>query len=337
MRRKGTSEQLAIIRNRGLALLAAGKKPKEVAEMLNVTPRCVYRWRQESQKPKRKKATRPLGRPRKITEKQVKRLEKALDKGAFAFGYAGDYWTLDRIAQIIWQLFKVRYHPSTVWYVMDRTGWSNQRPQRRAFQRNEAAIEQWKKEVLPEIKKTHDLNATLSLEDEAGFTMVSPLKRTWSRRGQTPVIRTSIDHHDRLNILGVLLVSPKGKKIRLSIKSYWRSITGEEVIAFLKQILRRIHGCSVLVWDRHPIHKRKAVQNFIQSQTRLTVFEFPVAAPELNPAEFLWTQTVEYVSGTAPHDKYELQANVFAGISRTRISQSRLFSCLHASKLDWIN
>jgi len=167
--------------------------------------------------------------------------------------------------------------------------------------------------------------------------MVSPLKRTWSRRGQTPIIRTSIDHHARLNILGVLLVSPKGKKIRLSIKSYWHSITGNEVISFLKQILRVVRGYIVLVWDRHPIHKRKAVQSFIQAHQRLIVFEFPVAAPELNPAEFIWTQTVEYVAGTAPHDKYELQANVFAGIARTRISQKRLFSCLSGSKLDWLN
>jgi transposase len=153
MRRKGTSAQLAIVRKQGLALLEKGKKPKEVAEILKVTPRCVYRWRQEHKKPKRKKAPRLLGRPRKLTEKQVKRLEKALDQGAFAFGYAGDYWTLDRIAQVIWQLFKVRYHPSAVWYVMDRMGWSSQRPQRRAFQRNEEAIGEWKKEVLPEIKK----------------------------------------------------------------------------------------------------------------------------------------------------------------------------------------
>ena len=153
MRRKGTSEQLGIVRNVGLGLLGQGKKPKEVAEILNVTSRCVRRWRQESKQPKRKKATAALGRPRKITEKQVKKLEKALDQGAFAFGYAGDYWTLDRIAQIIWQLFKVRYHPSAVWHVMDRMGWSSQRPQRRAFHRNEEAIEKWKKEVLPEIKK----------------------------------------------------------------------------------------------------------------------------------------------------------------------------------------
>ena len=98
--------------------------------------------------------------------------------------------------------------------------------------------------------------------------MVSPLKRTWSRRGQTPVIRTSIDHHDRLNILGVLLVSPKGRKIRLSIKSYWHSITGDEVITFLKQFLRLVRGYIVLVWNRHPIHKRKAVQNFIKKHDR---------------------------------------------------------------------
>ena len=153
MRRKGTSEQLAIERNRGLALLEKGKKPKEVAEILNVTPRCVYRWRQESKKPKRKKAVRSLGRPRKLSEKQIKKLEKALDQGAYAYGYAGDYWTLDRITQIIWQLFKVRHHPSAVWHILDRMGWSNQRPQRLPLHRNDEAIKVWKKEVLPEIKK----------------------------------------------------------------------------------------------------------------------------------------------------------------------------------------
>lgn len=181
------------------------------------------------------------------------------------------------------------------------------------------------------------MDATLGLEDEAGFTMVSPVKRTWSRRGQTPVFRTSIDHHDRLNILGVVLVSSKGKKIRLSVKSYWNALTGEEVIAFLKQILRLSRGHIVLVWDRHTIHRRVLVQEFIRSQKRLHVFEFPVAAPELNPAEYIWTQTKEYTAGTAPHDKYELQANVFAGISRTRISQKRLFACLRNSKIVWLN
>ena len=153
MRRKGPNEQFAARRARGLALLDEGKTPKEVAEILDVTKRSVDRWRANAKKPQKKKATRPPGRPRKLSGKQVKRLAQALDKGAYAFGYAGGYWTLDRIAQIIWQLFGVRYETSAVWHVMQRMGWSNQRPQRRPLHRNEEAIEQWKKEELPRIKK----------------------------------------------------------------------------------------------------------------------------------------------------------------------------------------
>ena len=134
-------------------MLEQGKKPKEVAELLNVTPRSVTRWRQQAKNPKRKKTGDPPGRKRKLTTRQVKKLEKALDRGAYAFGYAENYWTLDRIGQVIWQLFAVRYHPSGVWHVLDRMGWSCQRPQRRPFQRDDEAIEKWKAEELPRIKK----------------------------------------------------------------------------------------------------------------------------------------------------------------------------------------
>lgn len=181
------------------------------------------------------------------------------------------------------------------------------------------------------------MGATLGLEDESGFTLVSPLKRTWARRGQTPVIRTSLEHHERLNLLGVLLVSPAGKRIRLSARSYWHNLTGKEVIAFLKQVLRFLQGHIVLVWDRHPIHKRKIVQEFLATQERLHMYYFPIAAPELNPVEFVWTQISEYTAGTAPHNRDELQANVFAGVARTRKSQKRLQACLLGSRLKWID
>lgn len=153
MRSKGTNEQLAERRARGLALVESGKKPQEVAEILQVTRRSVDRWRQEARHPKKKKATRPPGRASKLSEKQVKRLEKALDRGAYAFGYAENYWTLDRIAQVIWQLFEVRYTTSAVWHVMQRMGWSSQRPQRVPFERDDGAVELWREEELPRIKK----------------------------------------------------------------------------------------------------------------------------------------------------------------------------------------
>lgn len=140
MRRKGTDQQLAERRTQGLALLEQGKKPSEVAEILKVTRRSVNRWQQAAHRRPRRKASSQRGRPRKLSPRQVKRLEKSLDKGAYAFGYAGDYWTLDRIRQVIWQLFGVRYHPSGVWHVLDRMGWSCQRPQHRDLRRDEPAI-----------------------------------------------------------------------------------------------------------------------------------------------------------------------------------------------------
>ena len=135
----------------------------------------------------------------------------------------------------------------------------------------------------------------------------------------------------------MLLISPKGKRIRLSLQSYWHSLTGKEVIAFLQQILRCVPGPIVLVWDRHPIHKRKIVQEFLAKHKRLQAFYFPVAAPELNPVEFVWTQISEYTAGTAPHNHDELKTNVLAGIARTRNSQKRLQACLLGSRLNWTN
>jgi transposase len=134
-----------------------------------------------------------------------------------------------------------------------------------------------------------------------------------------------------------LLVSPKGKRIRLSIRSYWHSLTGKEVLGFLQQILTLVSGPIVLVWDRHPIHKRKAVQEFLATHKRLHMFYFPVAAPELNPAEFIWSQISQYVAGTAPHNGKELQKNVFSAVAPIRGSQKRLQACLLGSHLRWFD
>lgn len=133
-----------------------------------------------------------------------------------------------------------------------------------------------------------------------------------------------------------MLISPKGQRIRLRVRSYWHSLTGKEVIAFLQQLLRSVPGPLVLGIDRHPMHKRKLVQEFMANQERLHVFYFPVAAPELNPVEYVWTQINEYMAGTAPHNRDELQAYVLAGIARTRNSKKRLLACLHKSTATWI-
>ena len=153
MRPLGTDKQLAERRKRGLALLRQGKTPREVAAALGVTERSVRRWRQDSQHPKHKTPARPPGRPSRLSPKQLKRLEQELQRGAFAHGYGEDYWTLDRVAHLIWELFGERYHPSGVWHLLHRLGWSSQKPQRLSLQRVDEDIVQWRRNVWPRIKK----------------------------------------------------------------------------------------------------------------------------------------------------------------------------------------
>jgi transposase len=135
-----------------LRLLAQGQTPAAVAKQVGVSARTVRRWRQEKRE-RRQRRTGRRGRPSRLTSVQLARLEKELDHGAYAHGYPEDYWTLDRIGHVIWTLFGVRYHPSGVWHVMRRLGWSAQKPQRQALQRDDEQIVRWKRVIWPRVKK----------------------------------------------------------------------------------------------------------------------------------------------------------------------------------------
>lgn len=152
MRPFGTSQQLTQRRQRALDLLRQGRSPTEIAQRVGVTPQSVCRWRRQSQHPRRKSKRAP-GCPSRLSPAQLRRLVSALKRGAYAHGYAEDYWTLDRIAHLIGDLFRVRYRSSGVWYLLQRLGWSCQKPQRRSLARDDEAIAHWKRYVWPQIKK----------------------------------------------------------------------------------------------------------------------------------------------------------------------------------------
>jgi len=119
------------------------------------------------------------------------------------------------------------------------------------------------------------------------------------------------------------------------MRSFQVNLRGEHVILFLKQLLRRIAGPIVLVWDNHPIHQRRLVQNFIEAEPRLHVYTFPTCSPELNPVEFVWTHASHAIENFAPHDLFELSTKVWSAIAKVRSSKFRLSACLAATHLSW--
>ena len=152
MRPKGTAEQLAARRTRALQLLADGQGPSEVARQIGVARQTIYEWKAQAKRKRRPSKRRPGGVCRLSTQQQ-KRLARELLRGAFAHGYPEDHWTLDRIGRVIFDLFGVRYHPTSVWHLLRRMGWSSQKPQRTSLYREDEAVAEWKQTDWPRIKK----------------------------------------------------------------------------------------------------------------------------------------------------------------------------------------
>ncbi len=74
-------------------------------------------------------------------------------RGAGEAGYMTDLWTCPRIVQVIEKAFGVRYHVDHIGRILHSLGWSPQKPQRRAVERDEAVIQTWAKVDWPRVKK----------------------------------------------------------------------------------------------------------------------------------------------------------------------------------------
>ena len=156
MRPYGTAGQLERRRLKAMELLETGLSLNEVGRRLKCAPISVQRWR-DARMALGKEGLRPLpvpGRPGKLNASQRQRLVKILVQGALASGYRTDLWTTARVAEVIAEKFGVRYHRDHIGRLLHSLGFSWQKPQRRAVERDEAAIEKWKREDWPRIKKT---------------------------------------------------------------------------------------------------------------------------------------------------------------------------------------
>ena len=152
----GTPAELERRRRRAMGLLSKGHGVCEVARMVGVAPISVSRWRDAYQSGGDKALDcKPVpGRPAKLSAVQRRKLVGLLKQGPRAHGYRNELWTLKRMARLIETQFGVHYDPSGVWHVLKTMGWSCQKPERRARERNEQAIERWGQKDWPRIKKS---------------------------------------------------------------------------------------------------------------------------------------------------------------------------------------
>ena len=136
-------------------MLLSGKGCAEVATTVGVARQTVYTWKRllDEGGIEALRAVPERGRPAQLDEQQLAALRAALLQSPTAHGFGTELWTLKRVAAIIERLHGVRFGQTQVWRILGALGFSPQKPEKRAIERNADAVRGWKRSTWPRLKK----------------------------------------------------------------------------------------------------------------------------------------------------------------------------------------
>jgi transposase len=121
--------------------------------------------------------------------------------------------------------------------------------------------------------------------DQSGFYLLPTVVRTYAPVGQTPILH---EHLTRDHLSVISAITMEGKLLMMEQE---RAFKSPDVVRFLKHLLRQIPGKLLIIWDGSPIHRGRAVKEFLASgavEDRLKLEQLPGYAPDLNPDEGVW-------------------------------------------------
>ena len=176
------------------------------------------------------------------------------------------------------------------------------------------------------------MGAYLIFIDESGFMLTPTVRRTWAPVGCTPLVR----HHfanERISVISGISVSPTRKRLGLFGMFFWDNIGQDEVVAFLRQVLRHIHGHLIALLDNSNTHKGGPLRDLCRRIPRLHLQYFPSYAPDLNPDEAVWSLLKGNLANGRPDDLRDLEEDLQKEFRQLAGSQSRLRGCILQSEL----
>jgi transposase len=142
-----------------------------------------------------------------------------------------------------------------------------------------------------DFKKSIAGSGVILAADEVGFMMMPSVKKTWALIGQTPVVPYRNRHRRKVSVLGAVALQPATGELQLMCDFYPDSyVRSEQCASFLHRLLAEYpQGPIDLVWDNLQSHKSPIVKEVLAEHRRLTLHYLPPYAPDLNPAEGIWS------------------------------------------------
>jgi transposase len=262
--------------------------PSDVMKSLGLCRTTIYPWlrKYEDQGMEALAERIAQGPEPKLTEKQRQQVKRwILGKDPRQYGFDFGLWSRRIVRALIEDRMGIDLGFTAVGRLLASLDITPQKPLRRAYERDPAAVELWQKESYPKLRKrAKRLGAKIFFLDEAGFQSDPPLARTYGLKGKTPVVVTS-GQRQSLNVISA--VNARGE---FWAATYTGKLDAEAFVAFLKNFIDSRTGKVFLVVDGHPAHKANVVKAYLKSlQGRLELHFLPPYAPDLNPDEFVWS------------------------------------------------
>lgn len=186
-------------------------------------------------------------------------------------------------------------------------------------------------------KNARRRRAWIFFEDESGVSQRPSIRRTWSPRGETPVLIHAFNWSS-LSICAALGYRWDGRRSRLFFQTRAGAYNTESLIAFLKDLKRYLRGSkTILVWDGLPSHKSGVMTDFLVGERSwLSVERLPGYAPDLNPVETLWGNVKgKELANRCAANLAEVFNAARGGMARVRKSRTLAYSFLKHAGLSF--
>ena len=136
-------------------MLLAGKGCAKVALAVGVARQTVYTWKGllDEGGIDALRAVPERGRPAQLDEQQLAALRATLLRSPTEQGFGTELWTLKRVGAVIERMHGVRFGQTQIWRILGALGFSPQKPEKRAIERDEEAVRKWKRSTWPALKK----------------------------------------------------------------------------------------------------------------------------------------------------------------------------------------
>jgi transposase len=311
--RKLGSDAQQELRSRAIRLKKQGKTHDEIAAILEVSRGAVRKWwglycKGGTPALRLGRRGRAQGACRSLAPEQERSVRRMIvDKMPEQLKMPFALWTRQAVQELIERMHGVRMPVRSVGNYLLRWGFTPQRPCKRAYEQQPAAINKWLKETYPIIvKRAKQEGAQIHWCDQTGVSSEDHRGRGYSPIGHTPIAGTQAA---RFSISMISTVTNRGK---LRFMVYRRGLKIATFIKFLRRLIQSANHKVFLVLDNLQVHRAKKVQAWAAKyKEHIALFFLPPYCPELNPDEYL-NNTVksQLRNKPAPRSQDQLQGRL---------------------------